>query len=272
MKRNKPKYIAILLGTLLAILWLSPFYLMIVNSFKTKKEIFTDTVALPDVFTFANYVEAFEGLDFIRTFFNSVLITAVAVVVIVIFSSMAAYALSRRGGKVSMIIFFLFVGAMLIPFQSVMIPLVTIFGKLEFLNRAGLIFMYLGFGASLSIFLYHGTLSGISKSLDEAATIDGASRLQVFWYIIFPMLKPVTVTVAILNVIWIWNDYLLPSLVINKPGMETIPLKMFFFFGEYTKQWHLALAGLTIAIIPVIIVYFFLQKQIIKGISEGSVK
>lgn len=272
MRRNRPNFLVPTLGILLALLWLAPFYLMIANSFKTKKEIFTDTLKLPDVFNFTNYQEAFVRLDFIQTFFNSVLITFLAVVVIIFFSSMAAYALSRKGGKMSTIIFFLFVAAMLIPFQSVMIPLVSIFGKVEMLNRAGLIFMYLGFGASLSIFLYHGALSGISKSLDEAAMIDGANRLQVFWFIIFPVLKPITVTVAILNVIWIWNDYLLPSLVINKVGMETIPLKMFFFFGEYTKQWHLALAGLTIAIIPVIIVYFLLQKQIIKGISEGSVK
>lgn len=273
MKRKKQSLILLeILGIILALIWLSPFYLMIVNSFKTKREMFTDTLKLPDIFTFDNYVVAFEQLDFIKTFFNSVLITVLAVAVIIVFSSMAAYALSRRGGKISAIIFMLFVAAMLIPFQSVMIPLVSIFGKVEMLNRAGLIFMYLGFGASLSIFLYHGTLSGISKSLDEAATIDGASKLQIFWYVIFPMLKPVTVTVAILNIIWIWNDYLLPSLVINQDGMETIPLKMFFFFGEYTKQWHLALAGLTIAIIPVIIVYFFLQKQIIKGVSEGSVK
>ena len=169
-------------------------------------------------------------------------------------------------------LFFLFVAAMLIPFQSVMIPLVTIFGNLDMLNRPGIIFMYLGFGSSLSIFLYHGVLNSIPQSLDEAATIDGANRFQIYWYIIFPMLKPITVTVAILNTIWIWNDYLLPSLVINQEGMETLPLKMFFFFGEYTKQWHLALAGLTLAIIPVIIAYFLAQRQIIKGVSEGSIK
>ena len=185
---------------------------------------------------------------------------------------MAAYALSRNNGKVSTILFMIFVAAMLIPFQSVMIPLITVFGQAEMLNRIGLIFMYLGFGSSLSIFLFHGTLNGISKSLDEAATIDGCNKLQVFWYIIFPILKPITVTVAILNIIYIWNDYLLPSLVINAEGYQTIPLKMFFFFGEYTKQWHLALAGLTIAIIPVILVYFFAQREIIKGISEGAVK
>lgn len=131
--------------------------------------------------------------------------------------------------------------------------------------------MYIGFGASLSIFLYHGAMSGIPVSLDEAATIDGANRWQIFLKIIFPMLKPISVTVMILNLIWIWNDYLLPSLVLSQ-STATIPLKMFFFFGQYTKQWHLALAGLTIAIIPIIIVYFFAQKQIIKGVTDGAVK
>lgn len=270
--RRTQKYVVEILGVILALVWLAPFYLMIINSFKTKREIFTDTLRLPETFTFENYVEAFQELDFVKTFFNSLLITIVSVSIIIIFSSMAAYALSRRKGKMSSLLFFIFVGAMLIPFQSVMIPLIYIFGQMDMLNRIGLIFMYLGFGCSLSIFLYHGTLNGIPKSLDEAAIIDGANRFQVFWHIIFPMLKPITVTVAILNTIWIWNDYLLPSLVINKEGMHTIPLKMFFFFGEYTKQWHLALAGLTIAILPVIIGYFFAQKQIIKGVSEGAVK
>ncbi|TXC90536.1 carbohydrate ABC transporter permease [Metabacillus litoralis] len=270
--RSKYPFSLEILGILLGLLWLSPFYLMIVNSLKTKREIFSDVIRLPEEFTFDNYIQAFEELDFIQTFFNSVIITVTSVLIIIIFSSMAAYALSRNKSKISTLLFMVFVAAMLIPFQSVMIPLITVFGQVEMLNRVGLIFMYLGFGSSLSIFLYHGTLNGISKSLDEAATIDGCSKFQVFWHIIFPILKPITVTVAILNIIYIWNDYLLPSLVINQEGLQTIPLKMFFFFGEYTKQWHLALAGLTIAIIPVIIVYFFAQREIIKGISEGAVK
>ncbi|MBS4193084.1 carbohydrate ABC transporter permease [Bacillus sp. FJAT-49705] len=261
-----------ILGITLAIIWLTPFYLMIVNSLKTKREIFEDTLKPPSSLTFDNYVQAFVELDFLRTFANSLIITVISVVIIIIFSSMAAYALSRTKSRISTILLFVFIAAMLIPFQSVMLPLITIFGKIEMLNRFGLIFMYLGFGASLSIFLYHGALSSIPRSLDEAATIDGANRFQIFWYVIFPILKPITVTVGILNTIWIWNDYLLPSLVINKQGMETIPLKMFFFFGEYTKQWHLALAGLTLAIIPVIVLYFFAQREIIKGVSEGAVK
>ncbi|AQQ52075.1 carbohydrate ABC transporter permease [Planococcus lenghuensis] len=260
------------LGVLLGILWLTPFYLMFVNSFKTKKEIFTDTTSLPEGWNIANYTEAFRELDFLQTLANSLLITVASVTLIIICSSMAAYSLSRAKSKISTVLFLAFVAAMLIPFQSVMIPLVTVFGNFEMLNRPGLVFMYLGFGASLSIFLYHGALNNISRSLDEAATVDGANRFQVFWFIIFPMLKPITVTVAILNIIWIWNDYLLPSLVINSPGSETLPLKMFFFFGEYTTQWHLALAGLALAILPVIIFYFFAQSAIIKGVSDGAVK
>ncbi|GGB08202.1 carbohydrate ABC transporter permease [Macrococcus hajekii] len=264
-------FIVEIIALVIGLLWLSPFYLMIVNAFKTKLEIFSNTLKPPETFTFQNFIGAFQQLNFAQTFLNSVLVSFMSVALIIIFSSMAAYALSRNKGKMSNLIFFLFVAAMLVPFQSVMIPLVKIFGDLQSLNIWGLMFMYLGFGASLSIFLYHGSLQGISKSLDEAAMIDGASKWQVYWHVIFPLLKPISVTVGILNVIWIWNDYLLPSLVLG-PGQETIPLKLFLFFGQYTKQWHLALAGLTISIIPVIIGYFFAQKQIIKGVSDGAVK
>ncbi|SDJ32835.1 carbohydrate ABC transporter permease [Salimicrobium halophilum] len=258
-------------GILLALLWLSPFYLMIVNAFKTKRGIFEGVLGFPSAFTFENFVNAFIELEFLKSLFNSVLITGLSILIIILFSSMAGYALARNKSKLSGVIFFIFVAAMLIPFQSVMIPLVALFGQAQMLNAAGLIFMYLGFGCSLSIFLYHGAMTGISQSLDEAAIIDGANRFQTFWHIIFPLLKPISVTVAILNTIWIWNDYLLPSLVLSEAN-ATIPLKMFYFFGQYTKQWHLALAGLTIAIIPVIIGYFFAQKQIIDGVSEGAVK
>lgn len=231
-----------------------------------------DTTSLPERFNFENYIQAFADMNFLKTFFNSLLITTSSVVIIIIFSAMAAYALARTKSKLSTIFLLIFVSAMLIPFQSVMIPLVTIYGKVNMLNQGGLIFMYLGFGTSLSIFLYHGAMNNVPKELDEAATIDGANRFQIFWYIIFPMLKPITVTVGILNTIWIWNDYLLPSLVINKEGSETIPLKMFYFFGEYTTQWHLAMAGLTLAILPVIVGYFFAQRAIIKGVTDGAVK
>ncbi|WP_233879488.1 carbohydrate ABC transporter permease [Virgibacillus halodenitrificans] len=271
MYKKRKLFLVEIIGILLGLLWLSPFYLMLVNAFKSKREIFTDVLNLPGTLSIENFKEAFVDLNFIQSLFNSILITGLSVIIILFFTSMAGYALARNRSRLSGALLLIFVSAMLIPFQSVMIPLVALFGKVEMLNRFGLIFMYLGFGSSLSIFLYHGAMTGISKSLDEAAIIDGANKFQTFIHIIFPLLKPITVTVAILNVIWIWNDYLLPSLVLSE-NQATIPLKMFYFFGQYTKQWHLALAGLTIAILPVIIGYFFAQKQIINGVAEGAVK
>ncbi|WP_010647743.1 carbohydrate ABC transporter permease [Oceanobacillus massiliensis] len=270
-EKRRNKFIIEILGILLALLWLSPFYLMIVNSFKTKNGIFSNILGIPESWTFENFQQAFIDLNFLSSLTNSIIVSLGSVVIIILFSSMAGYSLSRNKSKLSGAIFLLFVAAMLIPFQSVMIPLVSLFGEVNMLNIYGLIFMYLGFGASLSIFLYHGAMKSIPISLDEAATIDGANKWQVFWRIVFPMLKPISVTVMILNLIWIWNDYLLPSLVLSS-DTATLPLKMFFFFGQYTKQWHLALAGLTLAIIPVIIIYFFAQKHIIEGVTEGAVK
>jgi len=265
------KIILTIVGIVTGLIFLAPFWVIIINSFKTKRELFESTLAFPKEFIFDNYKKAFESLDFLKTLGTSLLITICSITIIVIFSSMAGWMLQRTKSKVSNIILMIFVVSMLIPFQAVMLPLVRIMGKLHLLNIPGLIFMYLGFGSAMSIFLYHGFVKGIPKELDEAATIDGCSKFQTFRYVIFPLLKPTTVTVAILNLVWIWNDYLLPSLVINGKN-PTIPLKTFLFFGEYTKQWHLALAGLVITILPVIIFYFFAQKQIIESIVEGSVK
>lgn len=274
MKKSNviPKLISAIISIFLGLLFISPFYIIIINSFKTKKELFNSTLALPSKFMLDNYKEAFQRLDFLLALRNSLFVTVCSVVVIIIISSMAAWMLERTKSKLSNIVLMIFVAAMLVPFQAVMLPLIRIMGKLHFLNMFGIIFMYAGFGTSLSIFLYHGFLKGIPKELDEAAMIDGCTKFQTFWKIIFPLLKPISVTVAILNIIWIWNDYLLPSLVINDDATQTIPLKTFLFFGEYTKQWHLALAGLVLTIIPVIIFYFIAQKQIIKSITAGSVK
>ncbi|ADU28767.1 carbohydrate ABC transporter permease [Evansella cellulosilytica] len=260
-----------ILGLILAVIWIAPFYLMIVNAFKSRNEIFSGVLGLPESLSLDNFVQAWQDLDFLNSLMNSVIITVGSVAIIIFFSSMAGYALARNKSKLSGVILLLFVAAMLIPFQSVMIPLVSLFNQAGMLNQAGLIFMYLGFGCSLSIFLYHGAMTGISASLDEAALIDGANKWQIFFYIIFPLLKPISVTVGILNTIWIWNDYLLPSLVLSE-STATIPLKMFFFFGQYTTQWHLALAGLVLAVIPVIIGYFLAQRHIIEGVAEGAVK
>jgi raffinose/stachyose/melibiose transport system permease protein len=216
-----------------------------------------------------------DKMNFITSFKNSLFITVVSVVLIVIFSSMAAWMLVRTNTKGSQIVFYSFVAAMLIPFQAVMLPLVDIFGQnhLNLVNTyTGIIFMYIGFGSSLSVFLFHGFIKSIPKELEEAALIDGCSKMQIFFYIIFPLLKPIAVTVSILNGMWIWNDFLLPSLVLQEKSLRTIPLSTKYFFGTYQADWTLAMAGLILAIIPIVIFYFIAQRQIIKGVLDGSIK
>lgn len=273
-EERRKKGLLMILSWLLALLFLSPFYIVISNSLKTQKGIFMNITGMPfgEYFSPSNYIEAFEKLNFLKAFANSLFITVTSTVLIILFSSMAAWMLVRTKTKLSTFLFFMFAAAMLIPFQSVMLPLINLMGKIGFLNPGGLIFMYLGFGSSLSIILYHGFMKSIPVELEEAALLDGCNTFQTYFYVVLPLLKPITVTVSILNVMWIWNDFLLPQLVINKPEWQTIPLKMFFFFGQFSKKWDLALAGLVIGMIPIIIFYFFAQKHIVKGITQGSIK
>jgi raffinose/stachyose/melibiose transport system permease protein len=161
---------------------------------------------------------------------------------------------------------------MIVPFQALMIPFMALFAPFVSLNnQVALIFFYVGFGVALSTFLYHGFISNIPTELDEAAAIDGASDMTIFWRIIFPMLKPVTATVAIVNALWIWNDFLLPRLVLT-PETQTLPLSTYLFYGQYATEYGQAMAGLFLAVIPIIIFYLILQRQFISGISTGAVK
>ncbi|MCR2822225.1 carbohydrate ABC transporter permease [Lederbergia panacisoli] len=263
----------------LGLVYLSPIYIMLVNSFKNRAELYQNTLAFPSSFDFKYYVDAMEKMDFLQSFFNSLFITVVSCLLIVLFSSMTAWMLVRTDDKLSKFIFMTFVATMLIPFQTLMMPLMQFMGKfrdvlgIPMLNtHGGLIFMYIGFGASMAVFLYHGFIKSIPISLEEAALLDGASKFGIFWRIVFPLLKPITVTVIILDVIWIWNDYLLPSLVLSDRALRTIPLSTASFFGQFTIQWNLAMAGLTLTIIPVVIFYALAQKHIIKGVASGSVK
>ena len=275
MKRGRVLFKASvwILSILSLLFCLFPYYIMLINSFKTQKELFASTLSFPETFLVLNYVRAIERMDLFTTLLNSLLITVFSTVVIVLFGSMTGYALNRVKSRMSDVIFNIFLAAVLIPFQSVMIPLVVTLADIGILNtRAGMVFTYLGFGCSMCIFLVYGALKSIPLSLDEAGIIDGAKRSQVFFRIIFPMLKPTLITSAVLNVLWIWNDYLLPSLVINQENLHTIPLRLYYFFAEYTKEWNYAMAGLVLSTAPVIVFYLFCQKYIIKGISDGAIK
>ena len=265
---GKLKLVEVLTWILL-IIYMVPFYLMLVNSFKTRREIFSDTIGLPSMWKFSNYKDAALKMDFIPSFANSIIITVFSVSLIILFSAMAAWVLARTKDRKSKIIFYLFVSAMVVPFQAVMIPLVQWMSKIQFGpfqmlgTRYGLVFMYIGFGCAMSVFLYHGFITGVPEEVEEAAIIDGCSKWQVFIKVVLPLLKSTTVTVAVLNSIWIWNDFLLPFLTVNGK-VTTIPLAMNNFFGAFSKQWELAMAALVMAIIPIIIFYFFVQKQIIR--------
>lgn len=273
-KRRKIKSIILfILSVALFILYFFPFVLVLINSFKDRLDIVTNPLALPSKISFDNYIEAFQTMNFMSALWNSILITVVSVVLIISFSSMFAYFLVRWKWKMNGVIFLLLIASMIIPFQALMIPFVSIYGNLGMLNSPWmLMFFYLGFGLGLATFMYHGFIKSIPVELEEASLIDGASRLQVFWLVVFPILKPITVTIVILDVLWIWNDFLLPSLVLVSEGNRTIPLSTFYFFGQYTSSFGPAMAGLILAIIPVIIFFIILQKQVIKGVIDGAIK
>lgn len=268
------------IGWILTLSVFFPLYIMIINSFKNRNEIFTDQLKLPSSLDFTYYIQAIRKMNFGQALMNSLFITIISVIILLVLSSMAAWVLVRTKTPVSGKIFYVFVATMLIPFQSVMIPLVQYMSKwqsetfgISFIDtRYGLIFMNIGFGLGFSIFLFHGFIKNIPVEMEEAAMIDGSGKWQMFWKIVFPSLKPITVTSASLNVISLWNDYLLPSLVLRRPQLRTIPLSTFYFFGEFTIQWNLALAGLLLAIVPVIIFYLFAQRYIIEGVMSGAIK
>ncbi|WP_160677815.1 carbohydrate ABC transporter permease [Clostridium sp. C8-1-8] len=278
--KSKAYKIFFILAIIVAIMTLFPIYIMLVNSFKGREQIFTDTLGLPKAFDFSYYLQAIDKMNFLHALTNSIIVTVISTVLIIVFSSMTAWALVRSKSKIANIILLMLVVTMLIPFQSVMIPLMQYMSKWEIPSLGfsmintfyGLIFMNVGFGTSLAVFLYHGFIKSVPRALEEAAMIDGCNKFQLFWRIVFPTLKPITITVAILNVISIWNDYLLPSLVLRDPELRTIPLSTFYFFGEFTIQWNLAMAGLVLTVIPVVIFYLVSQKHIIKGVMAGAVK
>ncbi|MCI8712644.1 MAG: carbohydrate ABC transporter permease [Ruminococcus sp.] len=261
-------------GIVLGCIFLFPIYILVLNSFKNTKGIFTDVIGFPNAatFTMENYPNAFEALEYVRSFMNSLIITVIATALILLISAMAAWVLVRYKTKTSKVIFLLFAASMLIPFQCVMLPLVGFASRIGIMNPTGLVFMYMGFGTSMAIVMFHGFIKNIPAELEEAATIDGCGSFRLFFLIVVPLMKTILVTVAVLNVMWIWNDYLLPSLIINKPGWQTLPLKTYLFFGQFAKRWDLASSGLIMCIIPIIIFYLFCQKYIVKGITDGAIK
>jgi len=261
-----------------------PFLVVIINSSKASLEIMTDPIALP-----TDWIQLFRNIAIIwskpsirysSSVFSSVVITFGSLTTISIFSAMAAWVLVRTKDTKSSIIFLLFLSGLIIPFQVVMFPLVALF---RIINEAtgirmlrtyhGMIIAYVGFGSPLAVFMFHGFIKSIPMSLEEAATIDGCTRPQIFFKIIMPILKPIFVTVIILNAIWIWNDFLLPALILGVgQDIQTIPLAIMGFAGSFVKKWDLIMTAVLMAALPIIVGFLIGQKHIIKGMVAGSNK
>lgn len=257
-----------------ALFWLAPLLLALMNSFKTNGELLTNVMSLPTELNFENYERTLDKMNYFRSLGNTVLLSGVSVTLIILFSSVAGWKLCRTKTRLSKFIFGLFVFSMLIPFSSIMIPLYRVVLVLKLKNSLlGLALVYAGLGVSMAVFLYHGFVKGIPAELEEAAQMDGCSQLQVFRYMVFPLLKPITATVCITNVLWVWNDFLLPLIVISDSRKYTLLLSTNTLFGQYSSDWTAILSALIIAALPVIVLFYALsQKQILKGISEGALK
>ncbi len=286
-KETKIKKVLLsIVGVLIALYVLFPFYLVVMNSFKAQTSIVASPVSLAGA-SFHQLVENLgkvvnnSNFNFWYALGTSVVITVVSLVLLAVFGGMAAWVISRNNKKTwATVIYMVFIASMIIPFQVVMLPLISTFrdvGKFVGISMLqsipGIVFAYCGFGGAMTVFILTGFIKGIPYELEEAAGIDGCSPEGTFFRIIFPLLKPVITTVTILNGMWIWNDYLLPSLMLGQNGkVKTLPVAVQAFVGSYVKQWDLILTAALLAIVPMIIIFMFGQKQIMSGMVEGAVK
>ena len=259
----------------LFICFVFPFLLVIINVFKSKGDITSDPLALIGAhgFTLKNFPEAMKKMNFLTVFGNSLIVTVSATILTILVSSMTAFVIVRNGKwKLCTLMFSLMIASMVIPFQVLMVPLVSVYGPV--LNhRITLILMHVGFSVSMAMFMFHGSIkTNIPLELEEAATIDGCNRWQTFWRIVFPLLKPTIATVGIINAMAYWNDYLLPSLVLKKKALYTIPIATQAFYGTYSTDIGLIMAALLLAMLPILILYVFLQRYIVEGVTSGAVK
>ncbi len=274
MKKHGGKLIFILLLAVCA-LFLFPVFIVLMNSFKSKFYISAEPFKFPTEETFAgltNYIDGLSKTGFFSAFITSLFITVCSVGAIVLFTSMTAWYITRVKNKFTKFTYYAFVFSMVVPFQMVMFTMVKTANVLGLDNPWGLIVIYLGFGAGLSVFMFSGFVKGIPIEIEEAAMIDGCGPIRTFFLVVFPLMKPTTITVAIINTMWIWNDYLLPYLVIGS-DYRTIPIAIQYLRGGYGSiDMGAMMAMLVLSIVPVVIFYLLCQKHIIKGVVAGAVK
>lgn len=276
MKWKQGRWLVSLFFTLFSIVYVCPVFIVVINSFKKKAYINKFPFRLPEermYVGFENYIEGIKKIDFIHAFGYSLFITIGSVCIIILCTSMCAWYITRVKNFFTSGIYYFFLFSMIVPFQMVMYTLSKVANSMHLGNPAGIMIVYLGFGAGLSVFMFCGFVKGIPIEIEEAAMIDGCNPLQTFFKIVFPVLKPTTITVAILQSMWIWNDYLLPCLVLDTKKYKTIPIAIQYLKGGYGSiDWGAMMAMLVLAIIPIIIFYIFCQRFIIEGVVAGAVK
>ena len=272
---DRRKLVLTVVFAFIAVFYLLPIFIVLINSFKANAYVNTETFAMPNEKSFvgfANYAKGmtFGSYPFLKSVTYSLLITVLGAALILICTSMAAWYISRVGTLFSKIVYYLCVFSMVVPFQMVMFNLAKTADRLKLNAPWTIPVIYLGFGAGLAVFMFSGFVKSIPLEIEEAAAIDGCGPLRTYFSVVLPMLKPILATVAVLNVLWIWNDYLLPYLILGKP--ITIPLSQMYFYGQYNQQWHLIMAGFVVSTVPVVIFFLLMQKYIVNGIAAGAVK
>lgn len=258
----------------IAVIYIYPVFLMFINAVKPFAEVVTDVIALPSKMELSNFTYVIEKMEYVRLFLNNIMITVIGIAGIVVFASLAAYILNRRRNRYSKIAHLLIITPMLIPFQTIMITLLKVMNVIHLSgSRVGLGIQYWGFGIPMAAFIYGNFMSTIPKEIDESAFIDGAGTFRTFRSIIFPLLKSVTFTVIVLDVMWIWNDFLLPLLMVNSSNeTKTLVLAAYTFVGQFNTQWQYAMAAMVLTVLPSIIIFILLQKYIVEGVVAGAVK
>src|SRR5690625_54392 len=278
MAQKKEKYtmsqwLIFILAIVVAFIIVFPVLFAFISAFKTNGEIMANPLSLPKSFYMDNFIRLFEETKFFKAFLNSTIITVVSLILIVLIIPMAAYPLARKSGKFYYVMYLYFIMAFMIPFQTYMIPLfeqLHAFGLIG--NIYGVINQYIAFSVSIAVLLYTSFIRGIPYELEEAAEIDGANKFKTFWKIIFPLLTPTTFTIIVLQGLGIWNDFLLPLLIMSGMDVKTINVELYQFIGLYSAQWGILFAGTVVAILPMLIVFTFAQGYFVKGITAGAVK
>ena len=272
-KKSKKEIAIMIILLVLGIIFVSPILLLVMNSFKPYKDMIYNFLSLPIPFTMENYAVAIQRMDFFRVFLNSVIVTGLTVFFGVIFSFMAAYGISHIRSKKGKFLYFLFTMGQIIPFHTIMIALQTMTAELKLNNKLWvLVCLYIGFHSAFGIFTYVGFLKSIPKELEEAACIDGCGVVRTMVQVIFPLVKPTSITIGVLFFLWTWNDFLMPSLMISDSNKRTLTVMIYMFKSNASSEWNLLIAALTLSIITIVVLYILAQKYITSGITAGAIK